>query len=196
LREEIVGVRKRILVYRTKNLDKVRSLEFNPCGLSGEAGVIANALGSCIVESPELQAELVALLKPQVRQRIADRSESDEALVLAAVIALCNPEKGRVFVKEIGAEANRLLAARGETRLLTPEKVGHRLKKLGLFTRRLNLAGNGLILDRPTRKRVREVAATYLMEDLLPKDGNLHCSSRERNEAFREVMEDVKDLPL
>jgi hypothetical protein len=187
------GLRKRIGEYRTRHLARVRSLEFNPRGLSGEARVIANALGSCIVDTPQLQSQLVALLKPQAWQRIADRSESDEALVLAAVIALCNQDKGHLFAKEIGAEVNRLLSDRGETRLVTPEKVGHTLKKLGLFTRRLSHAGNGLILDQPTRKRLRELAAAYLGEDLMQEDENSHYPLREENEL---LMEDMEDLPI
>jgi hypothetical protein len=196
VRAAIDGVRQRIGEYRTRHLATVRSLEFIPRGLSAEASIIANALGSCIVDAPQLQTQLVALLKPQARQRIADRSESDEALVLAAVIALCNQDKGHVFAKEIGAEVNRLRAARGEARLVTPEKVGHTLKKLGLYTRRLSHAGNGLILDQPTRKRLREVAAAYQVEDLILGDGNLHCSSGKKNETFREDVEDMKDLPI
>jgi hypothetical protein len=126
--------------------------------------------------------------------RFADRSESDEAYVLAAVIGLCNQEKGQVFAREISDEVNRLLAARGETRLLSPEKVGHKLKKLGLFTRTLSHAGNGLILDQPTRERLREVAAAYSVEDLILRDGNLHCSSGEKSEVFMEDVEDMEDL--
>jgi hypothetical protein len=194
-REGIDRVRNRILAYRTKSLSKVRPLEFNPRGLSGEARAIANALGSCIVESPHLQTQLVALLKPQARQQIADRSDGDEALVIGTALAFCRQDKGEVFVKEISAEVNRLLVARGETRQLSPEKVGHKLRKMGLFTRRLSQAGNGLILDQPTRKRIREAAAAYLEEDLVPKDENFHRPLREDNEAFMEDMEDVKDLP-
>jgi hypothetical protein len=194
--EKIDGLRSRIHHYSTSHLARVRSLDFNPCGLSSEASVIANALGSCIVGAPELQTQLVALLKPQARQWIADRSESDEALVLAAVIELCNQEMGHVFAREIAAEVNRLLAARGETRLLSPEKVGHKLKKLGLFTRTLSHAGNGLILDQPTRKRLREVAAAYSVEGLILRDRNLHCSSDEKSEVSMEDVEDMKDLPF
>jgi hypothetical protein len=50
----------------------------------------------------------------------------------------------------IAAEINRVLAARGQTRQLTPEKVGHTLKKVGMFTRRLSQAGNGLRMDQAT----------------------------------------------
>jgi hypothetical protein len=190
---KIDSLRNRIHEYSTRRLARVRSLDFNPCGLSPEASVVANALGSCIVEAPQLQMQLVALLKPQVRQQIADRSESDEALVVGAALALCHQDNAEVFAKEIAAEVSRLLAARGETRLLTPEKVGHKLKKLGLFTRRLSHAGNGLILDQPTRKRLDELAAAYLGEDLIQEDENSHCPLREGNELLGE---DMEDLPL
>jgi hypothetical protein len=170
LRAEIEGLRERILAYQTKHLGKVRSLEFNPRGLSPELTVIGNVLGSCIVGSPQLQTQLVALLKPQAQQQLADRSDSDEALVVGAALALSHKDKGELYVKEITAEVNRLLVLRGETRQLSPEKVGHKLKKVGLFTRRLSQAGNGLTLDQPTRKRLHELAAAYLGEDPIPED--------------------------
>jgi hypothetical protein len=127
--------------------------------------VIANALGSCIVEAPQLQTQLVELLSPQDQQQIADRCDGDEALVVGAALALSRQDKDGVFVKEISIEVNRMLVARGETRQLSPEKVGHKLKKMGLFTRRLSHAGNGLTLDQATRVRLHEVAAAYGEED-------------------------------
>ena len=191
--KKIDDLRVRIHRYSTRHLARVRSLDFNPRGLSSELTVIANSLGSCIVGAPQLQTQLVALLKPQALQRIADRSESDEALVLRAALALCShKDKGELYVKEITAEVNRLLVLRGETRQLSPEKVGHKLKKVGLFTRRLSQAGNGLTLDQPTRKRLRQVAAAYLGEDLIEEDENSHCPLREENEL---LMEDMEDLP-
>ena len=170
LRAEIEGLRKRILAYQTKHLGKVRSLEFNPPGLSPELTVIGNSLGSCIVGSPQLQTQLVALLKPQAQQQLPDRSDSDEALVVGAALALSHQDKGELYVKEITAEVNRLLVLRGETKQLTAEKVGHKLKKVGMFTRRLSHAGNGLRMDQLTRVRLREIAATYLGEDPIPED--------------------------
>lgn len=64
--------------YREKHLEQVSRLEFSPSGLSLETHAIANALGSCIIDAPELQSELVALLKPHDRQQAADRSDSLE----------------------------------------------------------------------------------------------------------------------
>jgi hypothetical protein len=41
------------------------------------------------------------------------------------------------------------------------ETVGHRLKKVGLFTRRLGKAGKGLVRDLATMARLHELAAMY-----------------------------------
>jgi hypothetical protein len=60
--------------------------------------------------------------------------------------------------------------ARGEIRKLSPEKVGHKLKKMGMFTRRLSHAGNGFTLDQATRVRLHEVAAAYRGEDSIQAD--------------------------
>jgi hypothetical protein len=185
---EIDRLRKRIVAYQAKHLDKVRSLEFNPRGLSPELTVIGNALGSCIVGSPQLQTQLVGLLRPQAQQQIADRCDSDEGLVVRAVLAFCHQDKGEVFAKDIAVEVNRLLEARGETRKLSPEKVGHNLKKIGLYTRRLSQAGNGLILDQVTKVHIHEVAVGYLGEDSMEEDENLHCPLCSKNELLREVM--------
>jgi len=184
----IDSLRQRILEYRDRNMEEVRCLTFNPCGLSPEAHAMANALGSCLVEATQLQTQLVELLRPADQQRIADRSDGDEALVVGAALALCHQGKGEVFVKEIAVEVNRLLVARGETRQLSPEKVGHKLKKVGLYTRRLSQAGNGLILDQVTKVRIHEVAAGYVGEDSIQEDGNLHCPLCSKNELLREVM--------
>jgi hypothetical protein len=135
-----------------------------------------------------------------ISRRLSSRSPTNRVVMKRSYWVLRSRsaalDKGEVFVKEIAAEVNRLLGARGETRQLSPEKVGHKLKKVGVFTRRLSHAGNGLTLDQPTRMRLREVAAAYLGEDLMQGDGNLHCSSREKNEVFREDMEDMEDLSL
>ena len=62
------------------------------------------------------------------------------------------------------------------------------MKKIGLFTRRLGQAGNGLTLDQSTRSRVHEVARAYMGEDSVPDTENLHCQLCSQNERFRKVM--------
>ena len=186
--ETIGSLRDHLSKYRDRNLGKVRSLGFHPRGLSSEAHAIGNVLGSCVVDAPHLQSELVTLLRPQNHQQIADRSSSVEAIVAGVALALCHSGKEEIYVKAIAAEVNRLLVARSETMQLSPEKVGHKLKKIGLFTRRLSQAGNGLTLDQATRSRVHEVARAYLGEDSIPDTENLHCQLCSQNERFRKVM--------
>jgi hypothetical protein len=70
----------------------------------------------------------------------------------------------------------------------SPEKVGHGLKKVGLLTRRLSQAGNGLVMDRSTTVTLHEVAAAYLGDDSTQEDGNLHCLLCTRNKRVGEVM--------
>jgi hypothetical protein len=181
-------LRDRLIEYCKRNQGEVRFLRFNPCGLSLEAHSMANALGSCLVDAPQVQAELVALLRSQDQQQITDRSNSVDALVAGAALTLCHQGKDQVFVKEIAAEVNRLLEARGETLQFSPEKVGHKLRKVGLPARRLSQAGNGLYLDQPTRIHIHEVAAAYRREDSIEKDENLHCPLCTQTQCLKEAV--------
>jgi hypothetical protein len=187
-RQTMDPLRGRVFEYYKRNVAKVTRLEFNPDGLSLEGHAMANALGSCIVDDPQLQMELLSLMRPQDLQQIADRSDSLETLVAGAVLTLCHRGKDHVFVREIAAEVNGSLKARGETSQFTSEKVGHKLKRMGLLTRRLSQAGNGLRLDQQTRICIHEVAAAYRGEDSVKNDENLHCPLCESNQGVEEDM--------
>jgi hypothetical protein len=156
-----------LIKYRDNNLAQVRRLEFDPRGVSPETGAIVRALGSCIVDSPALQATLVSTFTMQDRVRISERLDTAEALVVEAVLALSKSGAEHVYAREIAVEVNRIVEARGEGFKLSPEKVGHRLRRLGLATRRLNQAGNGLVMDKETMKRLQTLAGMYIGEDLL-----------------------------
>lgn len=119
-------------------------------------------LGCCIVDSPELQAVLVSIPAPRDRQRISERLDTAEALVVEAVLALSRGGAEQLYVREISVEVNRLLEARGERYKLSPEKVGHRLRKLGLPARRLSQAGNGLVMNKETLTRILTLSAMYV----------------------------------
>jgi len=167
--------------YREKNLDYVRRLAFSPSGVPSETAAIAKALGSCIVASPELQQKLVALLKAQDQRHLSQKLDTTEAVVVEAALALSRQERQHVYVREVAVEANRLLEGRGERLKLNPEKVGHKLRKLGLPTRRLTKTGNGLVLDKATVAEIQRVAAVYVGEDLLVEAENLHCAQVTEN---------------
>jgi hypothetical protein len=174
--------------YREKNVDQVRRSTFNPSGVTSEEAAIAKALGSCIVDAPELQQKLVSLLKAQDQRHLLEMSDTTEAVVVEATLALSRDGRERAYVREIAAEVNRRLEARGETVRLSPEKVGHGLKKLGLRTRTLSQTGNGLVFDKPTITIIQRLAAMYVVEDALSEDENLHSSQTPENKQVDEVM--------
>jgi hypothetical protein len=90
--------------YRESNLAQVRRLEFNPTGVSPETSVIAKSLGSCIVDSPDLQASLVSILAPRDRQQISERLDTACALVAEAVLALSRGGAEQLYAREIAVE--------------------------------------------------------------------------------------------
>jgi hypothetical protein len=167
--------------YRQKNLDYVHRWTWVPDGVSSETAAITTALGRGIVDAPQLRQKLIALLKPLDKQRLSDLSNTTEAIVVEAVQALNRDGREHAYVREIAAEVNRRLEARGETARLNPEKVGHRLKNLGLRTRPLSQAGNGLTFDKATVAGIQQLAAVYVMEDMPTETEDLHGSQATEN---------------
>jgi hypothetical protein len=84
-----------------------------------------------------LQGALLQLLYPYSEQQIAERVDDLGSLAVGAALRLCHEGKEQVLVGEIASEVNRILKERGERLQYSPEKVGHRLRKAGLLTRRL-----------------------------------------------------------
>jgi hypothetical protein len=159
----------------TKNLVKVYHSGFDAAGLMSETRTIANALGACVVDSPELQSHLISLLTLVDNQRQADRSTGLEAVTLEATLNQCHAGKAQMLVGEVANEVNRIVEARGERQHYKAETIGHSLKKLGLSTRRLGKAGKGLVMDLATMTRVHELATVYGGVGLDQDEKNLHC---------------------
>ncbi len=174
LQQTVKRATEHLKQYRKDNLDHVRRLEFSPSGVSSETAAIATALGSCLVDAPDLQEQLVTLLKAQHQQHLSQRVDISEGIVIEAALALSRLGKDCVYAREIAAEANRLLEDRGEAMKLNPEKVGHRLRKLGLPTSRLSKAGNGLVCNKATVATLRQLGEMYVGEGLVAEIDNLH----------------------
>ena len=188
LQKYIEYVPEYLTKYRDAHRETVRHIEFVAHGLPLEAAAIASALGSCIVDEPELLNRLVLRLKGQNREDRYRTLDPTEAIVVEAALALSRADRESVYVSEVAVEANRLLELRGEQVKLSPEKVGHRLKKLGLRSHRLSQAGNGLIFDKTTIAVIHQLASVYLEEDFLPNDENLPNQQSTENKQLEEVM--------
>ena len=169
------SLQNQLLAYRLQSMPAVIASEFNVVGLSPEANAIAAALGRCVVGAPELQAEIVSLLTPFSDHQLAERLDELGMLAIGAALTLCHQGKNQVLVGEVAAEVNRIQKERGERLVYSPKKVGHRLRRAGLITRRLGVAGNGLLLDLATRTLLHDVAGAYGCAGLTNGDENLHC---------------------
>jgi hypothetical protein len=160
--------------YRERNLDHVAYSTWAPSGLSSEAATIASEIGRCIVDAPRLRQKLVTLLKEQETQRFLDMSTIVDAVVVEATQTLSHDGREHAYAREVAEKANRLFEARGETTRLSPEKVGHRWRKLGLRSRPLSQQGNGLVFDKATLASLKQLAAEYGMEDAPTAAENLN----------------------
>ncbi len=180
-KEMMERVQNQLLRYRSEHLPEVSKLELCAAGLSPDFNAIASALCECIVGAPDLQNELVSLLTPYSDQQIAERLDDLGTLSVGAALALCHQGKDQILINEIAAEVNRALKDRGERIQCSPEKVGHRMKKAGLLSRRVSAAGNGFVLDHATQVRIHDVAASYGCVGLTDDKENLHCSLCQQN---------------
>ena len=101
---------------------------------------------------------IVELLQERDEQSRVDRASGQDGMVLRAVLWHCHqPDQQQMFVREIAAIANQIYSEEGESLKISNETVGHVLKNLGLYTRRLGSAGRGLMLDKATQSRAHEL---------------------------------------
>lgn len=156
----VQDLQNQLLRYRLKNLVKVYHADFDASAFTSDTRAVTNALGACVIDSPELQSQLISLLTPVENQRQADRSTCLEAVTLEATLNLAHAGKAQILVNEVANEVNRIALARGERLHYSAETIGHRLKKIGLVTRRLGKAGKGLVMDLATMTRAHELAGS------------------------------------
>jgi hypothetical protein len=154
----IVDFQNRLLFYRFISHDQVAASKFGVNGFRPETRALAEVLGAVIVDDLELQNGIMELLQERDEQSRVDRASGQDGMVLKAVLWHCHqPDQQQVFVREIAATANRIYSEEGESLKISNETVGHVLKNLGLYTRRLGNAGRGLMLDKATQSRAHEL---------------------------------------
>jgi len=172
----IQDFQNRLLLYRILRHDEVAASKFRVPGFQfrPEFSAMAQVLGASIVNDLELQHGIIELLKERDEQSRVDRASGQDGVVLKAVLWHCHqPDQQQVFVREIAATANRIYGEEGESLKISSETVGHVLKNLGLYTRRLGNAGRGLVLDKAKQARVHELG--YANEVLLDAGGVPAC---------------------
>jgi len=139
-----------------------------------EFRTIAEVLGATIVDDSDLRQKLVNLLQERDEQARGDRSVGLKGTVVRALLAHCHqPDEQKVHVKDIAATVNQIYSEEGESVRLSSETVGHMLKSLGLYSRRLDSGGRGSLLDTSMQSQAHELGSTY---DVLPAEPACgHC---------------------
>lgn len=173
--ESVQELQNQLFFYRACNRDLVEVSRFRASGLLPELCAVARQLGAAIVDDAELQKGIIELLQEQDEQARVDRAGGLKGVILKAVLFHCHQsDEQQVFAGEIADTVNRIYVDEGESRKVSSETVGHVLKDLGLYSRRLGSAGRGLILDRSTQLRAHKLSSAYEVLPNLPHCGYCH----------------------
>jgi hypothetical protein len=166
-----------LLYYRLLNLTKVKLPAFELSQFTAPIQDVAHNLGACIVADNELQARLVALLKPADREVQAGYASLLAAIVLEVLLARCHTATGKYFaVADICTNVNTVVRARGDVIELSPEKVGWVLRALELRTDFMPGGRKGVILSNDVRKRIHGLALGYGVRTLRELPEKIECA--------------------
>jgi hypothetical protein len=163
---EIEEFQNKLFRYRSFHYDRVKLSRFAAQGPLPELRAVAQQLGSAIVGDDDLQKRIIGVLKEQSEQARVDRSSGLKAMVLRSVLSHCHEgDQQQVFARDLAITVNQLYSKEGESLKVSCERVGHVLKSLGLYSRRLGNGGRGLLLDKSTQVHAHELSHAY---DVLP----------------------------
>jgi hypothetical protein len=121
---------------------------------------IARALALPLLGDPELEGELMEILKPHDDQAKVDRHGEPEWVVMIALYAKIHRTLNiptTLTAKQITVEVEAVLKNAGETYHLEPRKVGDILRSLRFPTQELGNQGRGLWMS---KKLVRKIHTT------------------------------------
>jgi hypothetical protein len=156
----------KLLDYRLKHVAHVQDSDFDAQTLPIPLRILARALGSCIVDAPELQADIVRLLESQGEELRANRLLDPKCVAIEAMFAHCHGENGstRVGVNEIAAMATAIMADRGEITVFEPRRMGSLLRLLGFRPMR-NAKGFAIHLTADVHRLVHRLARDLKVGD-------------------------------
>jgi hypothetical protein len=134
----------RFLAYRLEKFSKMAPPTFDLGRVSAPVRALAHTLAGAIVGDDDLQAQIV----PYLRQLNADVHTCTEALFEATLVeVLIHRWNDReVGDTELAGDVNTIFCGRGESKQLSPEMIGWRLRRLGLRTTTISRGLKGLKL--------------------------------------------------
>ncbi len=179
-RKIVSDYQNRLLAYRVRNYHTIREAEFSlPTSFIPSTAVMAQVLAAVIVGDDELKQGVVTVLG-SVDERLREARQTGlESIVLEAVLSFCHdPNTQEALAREIAERVNGIYGNIGERLQVSEEKVGHTLKRLGLFTRRVGNRGKGLELTKETQLLVHELARLHHGQAVFRNHpGCIHCQT-------------------
>lgn len=153
----------RLLAFRLANFTPTRKSSFEAPELNSPIGDAARSLGACFSNDPELQAEIVSLLRTYDTHARVVQATNPEALVLEALLFHVHDAKGdrsaSVYVGDIAHTIKLICNDRGNPIRLSPRAVGEILGSMGFKTEKLDRYGRGIALLSSIVTRVHELAS-------------------------------------
>jgi hypothetical protein len=152
----------RLLAFRLANFTQTRNSRFDTPDLSSPAGDAARSLGVCFSNEPDLQGEIVSLLRTSDTHARVLRTTTRESLAVEALLFHVHEAQGDlgagVHVGLLAKTIEVLSTGRGDPIRLSPRAVGQLLRSLNFTTGRLDRNGRGIVLLKDIVARVHEVA--------------------------------------
>ena len=147
----------KLLTFRLENYARVKPAPLASPRLAPRMLDIVRALALPLLGDPDLERELIDMVKPHDAQAKVDRHSEPEWVVLTALYARIHRATNTLTVKELTFEVEHVLANGGESYHLVPRKVGEILRSLGYSTEKLGNQGRGL---RISKELVSSIHAT------------------------------------
>ncbi len=150
----------KLLTFRLENYKRVKPMTLASSSLAPRMLDIARALALPLLGDPELERELLEIIKPHDAAARADRHGEPEWVVMAALYGrthIHGPDN-RLTVKELTLLVEADLARSGESYHLKPRKVGEILRSLGFPTQKLGCQGRGLRISKDLIRLIHTTA--------------------------------------
>lgn len=162
----------KLLSFRRSNLGAAQRLNFDTSKFSIELRDLAHSLAAATPDDPELQAEVLELLREEDAESRAARWIDPGVITVEALLVAWHESPGEaVYVSELSKIAQAVLNGRGGNSTIDPGSFGKRLQLLGFVTELRDAKGKKLRLTDTVYNRARQLA-----RDLdIPEPWGLRC---------------------
>lgn len=151
----------KLLSFRRANLGAAHRLKFDVSKFAFPLQYLAHCLAGATPDDPQLQAEVITLLKDEDEDIRNSRFVDVNCVAIEAVLVAAHESAGSaIYVSELALLNQEILKARGEMLDTDPGMFGKRLKELG-FTVKRDKRGSKLTLTNATIDHARQLAQDF-----------------------------------